>query len=226
MDLLGPSLCELHKFCGFKFSLKTTLLIGIQLLQRVQHMHDIGYINRDIKPGNLVMGIDNNSATLHLIDMGIAKRYVSESSGRHIPFRDDKQLVGTPCYASINSDSGIETSRRDDLESVFYTLVYLHTGFLPWVNIVQNEDILHLKKTISPEKICRECPQEFAVLLSYSKTLEFEEKPEYNMMIRMLENLARDRGINLDDKIYDWSIRSVIMQDYPDFYDFLDDTYY
>ena len=169
MDLLGPTMNDLHKFCGYKFSLKTTLKLGIQLVQRLEHLHDKGYINRDIKPENLTMGLGQACNTVHLIDMGISKRFMSKRSGQHIPYAEGRPLVGTPCYSSINADKGCESSRRDDLEGLIYTLILLHSGFLPWAYLVRDEDILNMKTKLSSEKICEDCPQEFATFLAYCR---------------------------------------------------------
>ena len=132
MDLLGPSLADLFQFCGYKFSLKTTLMIACQLIKRFEYLHSRNFVHRDIKPDNFLMGLGNKSNLLYVVDMGLAKRYFDPNSQQHIAFRNDKSLTGTARYASLHAHLGEELSRRDDLESIGYVLVYFYTGYLPW----------------------------------------------------------------------------------------------
>ena len=115
VDLLGPSLDDLHALCGRKFSLKTTLMLGDQMLQRIEYLHSKNFIHRDIKPENFLMGLKRQSHVAYLIDFGLSKRYRDSKNHQHIPYKENKNLTGTARYASINSHLGIEQSRRDDL---------------------------------------------------------------------------------------------------------------
>ena len=74
------------------------------------------------------MGLNENSKTLYVVDLGLAKRYYDTAKGKHIEYRSDKSLTGTARYASIHSHKGEELSRRDDFEAIGYVLVYLTTG--------------------------------------------------------------------------------------------------
>lgn len=74
--LLGPSLEDLRFLCGRNFSLKTTLMVFYQLLERLEWMFSKKYIHRDIKPDNMMMGTDENSTILHMIDFGLTHRYI------------------------------------------------------------------------------------------------------------------------------------------------------
>ena len=116
MDLLGPSLEDLFEYCRRKFQLKTVLMIGIQMIQRIEYVHRNGYLHRDIKPDNYLIGVGKRQHVVYLIDFGLAKRFKDSKTGRHIPYRDNKQLTGTARYASLNTHLGIEQGRRDDLE--------------------------------------------------------------------------------------------------------------
>lgn len=98
-------------------------------------MHGKNFIHRDVKPDNFLMGMGSKSNSLHIVDMGLAKKYIDPSTKQHIAFRNDKSLTGTARYASIHAHLGEELSRRDDFEAIGYVLIYLFTGYLPWQNL-------------------------------------------------------------------------------------------
>jgi serine/threonine protein kinase len=116
MDLLGPSLEDLFQTCNRSLDLKTVLMIAIQLIKRIEKVHEERIIHRDIKPDNFLIG--GQDATRDNI-------YI-------IPYKDGKNLTGTARYASIATHKGIEQSRRDDLETIGHVLLYLLKGELPW----------------------------------------------------------------------------------------------
>ena len=159
MDILGPNLERLLAICGGSFSLKTTLMLALQMLDRIENFHNTGLIHRDIKPENFVMGSTYNIKSLYMIDFGIAK-LLKNSEGEHINYCTGKGLIGTARYASINSHEGVEQSRRDDLEGVAYTLIYFLKGKLPWQDVRgenkkhKYEQIKKLKMNISIQELC------------------------------------------------------------------------
>ncbi|KAH8482611.1 hypothetical protein H0E87_029892 [Populus deltoides] len=132
IDLLGPSLEDLFVYCGRKFSLKTVLMLADQMIARIEYMHTKGFLHRDIKPDNFLMGLGRKANQVHVIDFGLAKRYRDTTTHQHIPYRENKNLTGTARYASCNTHLGIEQSCRDDLESIGYVLLYIFRGSLPW----------------------------------------------------------------------------------------------
>jgi len=212
MDLLGPSLEDLFNFCGRKFTMKTTLLVADQMVARIEYVHNKLFIHRDIKPDNFLMGIGPHCNKIFLIDFGLAKKYMDNRTRTHIPYREDKNLTGTARYAAINAHLGIEQSRRDDMESLGYVLMYFNRGgHLPWqglkaANKKQKYEKISEKKMSTPiEVLCKGFPAEFAMYLNYCRGLRFEEAPDY-MYLRQLFRILF-RTLNYDyDYTFDWTL--------------------
>ena len=138
IELLGPSLEDLFNICDRKLSIKTILMITDQMIARLQFLHNKNFIHRDVKPANFLIGLGRKSNILYVIDFGLSLQYRNIKTHQHIPYRENKSLVGTARYASINAHLGIEQSRRDDLEGIGYVIVYLCKGWLPWQGIKAN----------------------------------------------------------------------------------------
>merc|ERR1740121_2880022 len=102
------------------------------MIHRLQGLHAKGLLHRDIKPENFLVGLGANAHKVFAIDFGLSKRFRDSRTRAHIPFREGKRLTGTARYVSINTHLGLEQSRRDDLESVGYVLLYFLRGSLPW----------------------------------------------------------------------------------------------
>ena len=105
-ELLGPTLEDLFNFCERKFTLKTILMIFSQMINRLQHIHELGFLHRDLKPENIMMGLRENSSTVYTIDFGMSRSYLDKKTGQHIEFCTGKNLVGTARFVSINAHLG------------------------------------------------------------------------------------------------------------------------
>ena len=133
MELLGKSLEDIfNKLPIKKMSIRCVCNIGIQMINIIKFVHDKHIIHRDIKPDNFVIGLRENKRNLYLLDFGLAKKYRSSVTLKHYEMGNKKKLTGTARYSSINALSGYEQSRRDDLESIGYVLLYFLRGNLPW----------------------------------------------------------------------------------------------
>eukprot|EP00042_Codosiga_hollandica_P023586 m.94427 g.94427 ORF g.94427 m.94427 type:complete len:385 (+) comp51247_c0_seq1:257-1411(+) len=212
MELLGPSLEDLFNFCSRRFSVKTVLLLGDQMISRIEYMHSKNFIHRDIKPDNFMMGLARRGNQVYIIDYGLAKKYRDPKTHQHIPYRENKSLTGTARYASINTHLGIEQSRRDDLESLGYVLMYFNRGSLPWQGLKaatkrQKYDKISEKKMATPvEALCSSFPMEFATYLNYCRSLRFEDKPDYSYLRQLFRNLFHRDGYTYD-YVFDWTLQ-------------------
>ncbi|XP_055293603.1 casein kinase I-like [Moschus berezovskii] len=210
MDLLGPSLEDLFNFCSRRFTMKTVLMLADQMISRLEYLHTKNFIHRDIKPDNFLMGAEPH-CNLFLVDFGLAKRYRDSRTKQHIPYREDKSLTGTARYASLNAHLGIEQSRRDDMESLGYVLMYFNKSSLPWQGIKtvtmkqKYEKICENKMATSVEALCNGFPAEFATYLNYCRGLRFEEAPDYTYLRQLFRTLFRTLNYQYD-YAFDWII--------------------
>ena len=211
MDLLGINLGVLFDECGHRFTVKTVLMLADQMISRLEYLHNMNILHRDIKPENFVMGIGNTRNTLYLVDFGLSKTFRDAKTNKHMCFRDGKALTGTARYASVNAHKGVEASRRDDVESVGYVLVYFLRGSLPWQGMSRKQDkkvryskIGEMKRTIKLEDLCDNCPQEFVEFLKHCRGLEFTERPNYAHLRQMFRDLLKNLGYDYNYQ-YDWS---------------------
>lgn len=96
-------------------------------------MHSHGYIHRDIKPNNIVVG---NNHKIYLIDYGLAKKYENKLPPK------TARIIGNVRFASRQAHFG-DSSKASDLESACYVLNYLFMGYLPWQRV--KEDIIKIE---------------------------------------------------------------------------------
>ncbi|KAG8511173.1 Casein kinase I isoform epsilon, partial [Galemys pyrenaicus] len=202
MELLGPSLEDLFNFCSRKFSLKTVLLLADQMISRIEYIHSKNFIHRDVKPDNFLMGLGKKGNLVYIIDFGLAKKYRDARTHQHIPYRENKNLTGTARYASINTHLGIEQSRRDDLESLGYVLMYFNLGSLPWQGLKAATKRQKYER-ISEKKMST--PIEFSTYLNFCRSLRFDDKPDYSYLRQLFRNLFHRQGFSYD-YVFDWNM--------------------
>ncbi|KAG7085731.1 hypothetical protein E1B28_003274 [Marasmius oreades] len=237
IDLMGPSLEDLFKMCNRNFSLKTVLLLADQCLSRIKYIHSHSLLHRDIKPANFVMGRESSvpipdslpsESTVNIIDFGLAKKYRDPVTGDHTPYHQNEHGlhgVGTSLFASLNTHLGIESSRRDDLESLAYMFIYFLRGTLPWRKL---RGPTHPPPGIDPatynpttytwnlirdsklaieaeDSLCKGLPEEFTVFYKYTRSLSFTDLPDYDGLRALFRGLAERAGIEYDG-VFDWTL--------------------
>jgi serine/threonine protein kinase len=196
INLLGESLQDL-KNKNTSFSLKLTLQIGINIINLLKTIHNNGFVHRDIKPDNFLLGLNNKSNQIYIIDFGLCKPYIYKE--KHIDIKSSHSLIGSKTYASINAHDFIELSRRDDLESLGYMMLYFYLGELSWQDLKEasNEDIKYMKNNLKLESI----PEVLVNYIKYVKNMEFNENPNYYLIIdnfkRSIEDISSKTAKNI-----------------------------
>jgi serine/threonine protein kinase len=202
MDLLGISLEAKFNESNRKFNISTIYAIAIDMIKIISFVHSKGFLHRDIKPNNFLFNNKIPHNKLYIMDFGLSKQYIQDKS--HIDIKFDRNLIGTARYASLNIHWGIEPSRRDDLESIGYILIYLFRGKLPWQGLkgdkhkTQIEKIGDKKLMTSLEKLCEGLHKCFYLYLDYCKKLKFETKPDYDYLINLFINSAEEHSLQIE----------------------------
>jgi len=210
MELLGKSIEKLFSENDKCFTYKTIFQIGYQMIERIQYVHYKGYIHRDIKPGNFVIGRGEKNKIIYIIDFGLSKRYIDLETNKHIPYKEGKGLTGTARYVSLFTHYGIEQARRDDIESIAYNLIYFAKGKLPWQGVKtknkkeKHKKIMESKLANTPGILCMGLPDELEKLLNYSRKLEFEEEPDYKGIKIMFKNYIMNNGDTMNME-FEWN---------------------
>jgi serine/threonine protein kinase len=201
MELLGKSLENLFQEKEKCFELNVVYKLGIDIIDIIEKFHAKGFLHRDIKPNNFLFNYGSKYDQIYLMDFGLSKQYIR--NGIHAEIKFDRSLIGTARYASLNVHWGLEPSRRDDIESIGYLLVYFAKGRLPWQGLKgddmksQIDKIGDKKIMTSLSKLCEGLPKCFEQYLEYCRNLKYEEKPDYNY----LRNLFIDSANSLKLKL-------------------------
>lgn len=195
LERLGDSLDKIFDNYKKKWSHSTIYWIAKNIIEILNELHELGIVHRDIKPDNFSIGFDNRYK-LYIFDFGLSSQYIN-TSGKHVAERNGLSLIGTMRYASINNHNGIQQSRRDDLESLLYMLLYFWHGNLPWKNIEikdrneRNKKILEKKMNTINDIL----PESFKPFYDYIKNLKYQERPNYKYWITYFDNLYEKNTI-------------------------------
>ncbi|GKV21734.1 hypothetical protein SLEP1_g31688 [Rubroshorea leprosula] len=208
MDMLGPSLWDVWNNSGQAMSTEMVACIAVESLSILEKMHSKGYVHGDVKPENFLLGQPSTSQEkkLFLVDLGLATKWKDGGSGQHVDYDQRPDMFrGTVRYASVHAHLGRTASRRDDLESLAYTLIFLHRGRLPWQGYQgDNKSFLVCKKKMAttPEVLCCFCPAPLKQFLEIVMNMKFDEEPNYAKLISLFDSLLSSnptlRPINTD----------------------------
>ena len=207
-NLLGKSIWDIWNEKKCKFILKDTCLFAIQAISLLEYVHSKNYLHRDIKPANFLVGNPDNSQ-LYLIDFGNAKKFRSSKTGKHIMYMKSKFIKGALLFLSMNIFRGIETTRKDELESLGLVIIYLFLGSLPWSNekFYSIKDgfikIASIRQKFSNEDICKGMPKEMNDYMNYVMSLNYEQCPNYEYLRKLFMNVLAKIGES-NEALFSW----------------------
>ena len=138
--------------------------------------------------------------------------YRDPSTGKHLPYLDLKTMTGTARYMSVHSHLGKAQSRRDDLESVGYVLIYFLKGRLPWQGFKTGGNVKEKYRKIRDSKmkvpvsvLCQGLPKEFETYMNYVKAMKFSDAPDYEYLKDLFHKLYENQGFSYETTVFDWS---------------------
>ena len=210
-ELLGKSLMDLFIENNYKFSIKDICLISLQLIDRIESVHIKTLIHRDIKPDNFLIGLEEPNV-IFLTNFGLATKYCSSKTGKHILPGFRGTFTGTLKFCSSNAQRGNQLSRRDDMESLGYTILYLLKGKLPWQNLNQNfnEKEIYIKtyamkKYMPIKRLCKGCPKELENFFKHVRSLKFQEEPNYDYLRKIFKIILKNNNFqNFENLNFSW----------------------
>lgn len=196
MDMLGPSLWDVWNNKSHSMSTEMVACIAIEAISILEKMHSRGYVHGDVKPENFLLGPPGtpDEKKLFLVDLGLATKWRDSTTGLHVEYDQRPDVFrGTVRYASAHAHLGRTGSRRDDLESLAYTLIFLLRGRLPWQGYQgENKGFLVCKKKMSTsaDALCCFCPQPFKLFVEYVVNLKFDEEPNYAKCVSLFDGIV------------------------------------
>ncbi|CAK5078403.1 unnamed protein product [Meloidogyne enterolobii] len=184
MELLGPSLAVLRKTTqSRRFSIGTALRVGEQCLDAMEVMHLAGYLHRDIKPSNMCIGLSQfgKHRTVFIIDFGMARKYL-QPNGQHRNERGRAAFRGTTRYVSLTVHDRKETGPVDDLWSLYYSIIEMGEGVLPWRMKLKQKDVEDMKRKSTFTDLCKRFPTHFYEFDKSLKWLKWDDMPKYQVL--------------------------------------------
>ena len=190
MQLLG-------KTVSCNNDLSYVINIGIQIINIIRDIHSKGVIHRDIKPDNMLCSLTREE-NIYLIDFGLSLCY-RDNNGRHISKGSSRDIVGSINFISVNIHKGITASRRDDIISIFYVLVYLIVGDLPWnINKMKETKVEIMYRNVFKMKENINLLSKYGIhkniykMYEHCLKLNYSDEPDYDYLCRLLKGIVRN----------------------------------
>ncbi|KAF1761431.1 hypothetical protein GCK72_009687 [Caenorhabditis remanei] len=205
MTLVGASLEKLKQK---KFSKSTALQCGLQTMKAIHDFHLLGFLHRDIKPGNYCVGAGAKQELIYMLDFGLARKY-RQQNGQVRPPRNKTKMVGTPRYCPRASHRMEELARKDDYESWYFMLLDFVDGDrgVPWKG-KPRETAYAMKRRIFEEpkwiSTVSLVPSEFVIMAEYINSLFFNSEVEFGVFREAITDYARSSSITLKEPL-DWT---------------------
>lgn len=211
-DRLGHSVDKMRRLhVDGTLNIKSIMMLGIQMITRLEEVHKMGFVHQDLKPQNLLAGRED-PRTVYLTDFGLARRFRDAETGEHVEMGTTAGTVGTALYISTNAGKHLTQSRRDDLEALAYVLIELYCGRLPWdvrpgegMGFEEFAQEVHKKKVnVTIRKMVRSMPVELGTYLRTVRKLKFDEEPDYDLLRGLLELAMKNCGMGENDGKFEW----------------------
>ncbi|VIO90151.1 Uncharacterized protein BM_BM17322 [Brugia malayi] len=217
MQLLGPDLDKLRRCLpGKKFTLTTALRLSIQTLDRIETLHDTGWLSRDIKANNFAIGLKDDNQTVYILDFGFARRF-RDKSGKFYQPRSSAALIGSIYYSSLAAHAFKDQCRKDDIESWFYMVCEFIKGPLPWANADVREDYLLIgewkryARFNGRYELLKGVPEEFDKILEMIDNIKYFERPDYRTFRKLIKNIFVRLKLNYNAP-FEWQTNPSLIQ--------------
>jgi serine/threonine protein kinase len=203
MECLGPSISAVQaELRHGKFSLSTSLRIGIEIIRGLREMHARGFVHRDVKPSNIVLR-PSFFRPIALIDFGLARKFINSETHQPLPPRVHPGFIGTSQFASYNALKGRDLGPRDDILSSVYTILQMRIGQLPWRDFGNHGKDLWDRLNVKMDRVFCQVPKQIAQIYGIARRLQVFENPNYDLLIALLNQAMTETECSWETP-YEW----------------------
>ncbi|KAL3049938.1 hypothetical protein OYC64_012075 [Pagothenia borchgrevinki] len=197
MDRLGSDLQKILEHSGGQLKKATVLQLGRGLVDILEYIHENEYVHADIKAANLMLGC-RDPEQVYLADYGLSYRYCPDGVHKEYKENPKKGHNGTIEYTSLDAHKGLVPSRRGDLQILGFCLLHWLCGSLPWETLLRNPTQVqeakarlmdNLPDSVLQLSVRGASTDEVEAFLSYVKTLDYQEKPNYKHLKDLLASV-------------------------------------